>query len=355
VLEDGCLAGTEISDLCDPGLIKGTLGPKELRLRILDGGEFDLRGLETWDVQATAPLSCLGVVTVDSCETSSLYSTPFLFSISSTDHIGPCTANACGFCDCTGRIVGEIPTSVGTWSRSQTNLTFGVAPVPYCVTGDELWIGGNVNGATTVSYKFKKQSCTGTPIPCAQRTTEQCSHSGNCFIGTCKSAAGSAANCADATYEAACNLLQDCTWDPNGCSGTNTDMSCDFDNCDNEPGCSWGPPREFCGGQIALCSDHTADDSTTPGCSVHVCGSSLANFSDCRVLSASECPNAPGCTLNGTTCTGQAVCISQTDETICSKLTNCLASPYCDGVPTHTCSDLSLDECPNELGCRLEW
>ncbi len=352
VLEDACLAGNGLSS-CTSGVLRGTPGEMDLRLRILDGGQLEIRGSESWDIAATVQLSCLGISTVNACSRAELYSDALLFS--GWSNSTPCEANACGVCDCSGTLDAGVDGAFSYWSRQGTDLFFDNSyRVPYCVDGDELWLGGSSDGGTRVSYKFKKQSCAGTPIPCSERSADECDVDGYCSVGRCQAQTGTVPSCAKAFTETECGVLQGCTWDPEGCSGQ-APSSCDFETCGAVPGCAWGEPKARCGGEPTPCEGLEVADCGTPGCSVRVCGPNFGDISDCQVLTAAECAQAPGCTVSGTSCTGQALCAAQSDASICSKLVGCVPYSYCYGVPTRACSALTVEECPTQLGCRIEW
>ncbi len=238
LLEDACLAGSVASASCGDGLMKGMPGDNDLRLQLLDGGKAELLGRESWEIQAQLPLSCLQLTSVSGCSLTSFYPAPLLFTGSSS--IG-CQASGCGRCDCAGKFDGTVYYTEG-WTQKGTDLYFGSRRIPYCVQGDELWLGGETNdGAPKVAYKFKRQSCGPTPTPCSERTAEECSRHGDCVVGACIPKSGSVPGCADMLSEVECSTLQGCTWDPEGCSGT-AFRTCDLSICGELPGCEWREP-----------------------------------------------------------------------------------------------------------------
>jgi hypothetical protein len=231
--------------------------------------------------------------------------------------------------------------------------------VPYCVEGDTLWAGGVApDGTPKVAYQFRRKSCVGTPLPCAERPDDQCS--GDCTPGRCVTTAGGDADtCASfAADQEQCDVATGCHWDPGGCWGTASD-GCDLRNCDETPGCNWGTPQARCGGQIDSCFTRSvASCSDTSGCSARTCYNELMDDSvPCeRLTTSATCSQAPSCTWNGTGCTGVTRCGVQTDPDVCTTL-ECFTSavPLCGGYPTEQCTDFGVDNCHAEPGCRLEW
>jgi hypothetical protein len=231
--------------------------------------------------------------------------------------------------------------------------------VPYCVDGDVLWAGGvAANGTPKVAYQFVRKSCVGTPLPCAERQDDECGL--GCTPGRCVADAGGDPLICDelAADLNQCELTTGCRWDPAGCWGVGSEL-CNFDNCGETPGCSWGPPQARCGGQIASCYERGVPScSDTPGCSARTCYVERTDESaECAELTTSAaCTKAPGCTWSASGCAGVTRCSIQTDLDVCSTL-GCYTSevPICGGQPTQVCSDFGVDDCQDELGCRLEW
>lgn len=357
VLADSCLRGKDSSLGCERSLV-GTPGANDLRIRILDGGEVEMAGTELWTVEAKATVGCLSVSSVNSCKNEKLYVDPTLFSSFSRLE---CAANACGVCDCKGSATSVSGYETSNWTRQATELNLGSRIVPYCVKGDELWLGGgSYNGELRAAYKFKKKSCVGKPLACSLRTSENCAVDGTCNLGACKATGGgSTPRCAAAYSQEQCGVLQGCAWDASGCSGPGPEQ-CNIANCEKVPGCSWGDPVERCGGQALDCSSRnpTQDDCTGGGCSLTTCQASDTETVDCKKLTTTaDCMKAPGCTVNTesttSTCTGAARCTAQTDSNVCSKL-GCEVFPACVGT-TVQCSTLTLAKCHDVPGCRLEW
>jgi hypothetical protein len=354
VLEESCFGRTvsqSNGSTCRP-VLQGEDKGSDVRLRILDGGTLELFGHEDWQISAQVGLSCLAINTVKKCQFATYWPESLLFGSS-----GPakCQENACGVCDCEGAL-NSFPSqfSFDRWSRSGKTLQLGFISVPYCVKGDELWIGGSdSNGTAKVSYKFKKQSCQGTPLACSKRTPEQCVQGFSCSPGACHGASGSVPRCLTAGSESECSVLQGCEWDPDGCTGAPNDH-CEFASCGSEPGCTWGPPQQRCGGYPFPCEDRDVTQCSGGGCTPHVCQPNGVDYGSCQQLvNATDCGKAPGCTWASNVCTGSSLCAAQTDAAVCQKL-SCWPSAWCGGTP-NDCTTLSLDTCYDTPGCRIEW
>lgn len=354
VLVDSCFGTGSVSSGSCQETIEAKPGTSDLRLRLLDYGDMQVYGTEEWTVAAQESLGCMGLSSVYSCPNATYWDESLLFSSASAFS---CVANACGVCECGGKALGYLNNFFGfeRWSRSGNNLRLGSLTTPYCVKGDELWIGGQEVGSDSPkpSYKFKKRSCTGTPLPCSARTAEQCAF--GCSVGVCKATTGTLPRCATAFSEEDCGVVQGCTWDPDGCSGTAAE-SCQFENCGTEPGCTWGEPKARCGGTAISCEARDVNSCTGEGCEVRVCMANFSELGECPLLSATDCTKAPGCFVSTTTgaCTGQTYCTNQTDAAICSKLGTCFAGANCAGTPTE-CQTLTVEACQNVDGCRIEW
>ncbi len=334
-------------------LVQASPNGSDLRLRILDGGGFEFRGTERWSVTVSASLSCLLLDSVNECDGSTIGANPFMFS--SGGRLS-CKSNACGVCDCTGDLEGSHSLVKDSWSREGNVLRIGSERFPYCVKGDELWLGGGLDEDSPVgAYKFKKQSCTGTPVKsCAERGKDECLASLGCKIGSCQPLPFSTVTtCSSYLGQNSCDSSPECQWVYENCSGT---VECQFANCDSEPGCSWGPPKQHCGGMPQeYCGELDAKSCLVEhGCWLDTCTSSAAE--DCRHLNADECAKAPGCRAAdpqaSVKCIGNADCARQSDPAICAKLA-CQTTPFCDGQVD--CTSFSLDECHDHPGCRFEW
>jgi hypothetical protein len=324
-------------------------------MRILDGGSLEVYGTEDWSATSRISLGCNSLKSTASCTGAFFSADPLLFSYLPASR---CAASACGACDCASDAQKPVPDfyQYNQWHRDGTLLGLGNLNVGYCVQGDELWIGGPAGGLPKVSYKFKKQSCVGAPLPCASRTSTQCQAGLDCVLGACKpKGTVSAAHCAVAATANDCGVLQGCSWDPNTCTG-DASASCDFASCPAQPGCAWGPPTEKCGGDSS-CSNRDVTDCADLGCHVAICDQLNSPEVDCSsLLTTADCAKAPGCVSHSggaTPCTGTAQCTAQTDAATCLKL-GCQSGSFCDGDQT-ACSLLSLTDCDRIPGCQRQW
>ncbi len=359
VLEDACFSGRSADGTCQRS-IAGQAVDSRVRLQLLDGGWGRIYGQEDWDVSANLALSCLGLKSVNACAQKQYLSEALLFSYSPPM---ACTANACGSCDCDSHLNQTITAQSVNWTRDGNLLSVGLSnsSANYCVQGDELWVGGSTGaGKPKVSYKFKKMSCTGVPIPCADRTPAQCSTGNSCVVGRCKSSGSTGTHCAQADSQSSCNVLEGCSWDPTGCSAQLNNGEpppvCDFASCDSEPGCSWGPPTQKCGGDAWACNNLPMDQCAGHGCSVVSCQPNGSTLADCALITnKTDCAKASCCVVNasGPPCSGQTTCIAQTDTSVCNKL-NCYAETTCYGE-VDACSSLTPTACHDVLGCGIEW
>jgi hypothetical protein len=360
VLEQTCFNASSDGVGCAGAFIDAVPDAADLRLEILENEPIASKGSEGLEVTARVPLPCLGIESVERCSEVSFYASPLLYTLSQAL---TCQASECGHCECTDRVgayAGNGYSGSGKpWQPGSTTLAFGGMEVPYCVDGDTLWAGGmSADGTPKVAYQFRRKSCSGTPLPCAEREDDECA--GDCTPGRClPTADGDADTCAGfAADQPQCDLTAGCGWDPEGCWGTASER-CDFRNCVETPGCSWGPPQASCGGQIDNCfARSVVNCSDTPGCAPRTCYNELMDDSaPCeRLTTGAACSQAPGCTWNGTACSGVTRCGVQTDPDVCTSL-ECFTSevPICGGYPTQQCSDFGVDDCHTEPGCRLEW
>jgi hypothetical protein len=206
-----------------------------------------------------------------------------------------CVANGCGACDCDGHAYGYIGGGFYQWSRAANQITLGGFTTEYCVKGDVLWLGGkNGAGAPRAAYKFRKHSCVGTPVPCAERSQADCAKSSSCAVGHCASTSGLDAKCAAITWQPDCDIAEGCAWVPGGCTGT-TFETCDYDTCDLELGCSWGEPKQRCGGSPSRCQELDPAQCADAGCAM--VGESCVSVTQCAALSLADCHSEPGCRL----------------------------------------------------------
>lgn len=332
-----------------------------LRLEILENEAIVAKGSEHLKVTARVPLACLGIESVERCESADFYASPFLYALSRPL---PCAASACGHCECSAELeayAGNGYSGFGKpWEPGSTTLSFGSMEVPYCVDGDTLWAGGvSADGTPKAAYQFRRRSCVGVPLPCTERSEAECAVAEDCAVGRCVAlTASNAETCSGfVTSQDGCESTTGCNWETGGCWGS-ASKECDFRNCDQAPGCSWGPPRARCGGSPQSCYDRENEDcGDTPGCSVRTCHADGVDGSvPCAALAQSECSKASGCSWSGSSCGGVTGCSLQTDAAVCEAL-GCSPSPSprCGGYPTVECSALGVDECATEPGCRLEW
>jgi hypothetical protein len=303
-------------------------GQSQITVRFGDGGEFLATGRERWTVSSTVPLSCLGIESVNRCVDATFYPEMTLFNGTAG---GGCTANACGVCDCPSELEGYVGSFGYSWSRSGNQLKLGTVTVDYCVQGDVMWLGGKRDGLPKAAYKLSKHSCEGTPVPCSQRTPEQCSM-GSCSMGQCKGKNASQLGC-ESSGQNDCEVTVGCVWDPTGCYGDPIQSGCTTDTCDYELGCSWGPPKQRCAGEAQPCCTAIVADG------------------DCALLDSASCRKATGCQVTSTGCIGSASCPRQTDAAICTAL----GCDFRSGCTPTDCAALSVDACHTAPGCHVDW
>jgi len=357
VLEETCFGGGEIGAGCAGGSIEGKATVADLRLLILENESISAIGSEALDINASVPLACLGIESINRCVDAEFYAAPLLYSSSTPLK---CQPSPCGSCDCVGNVSGYAGyQATGTaWTPGSPTLSLGAVKVPYCVDGDSMWVGGDGSGdEPKVAYKLRRRSCVGKPQACAERAPDQCGS--DCSSGHCLPDGADPSNCAQFFDHDGCSLQAACHWQPGACWGTPSE-TCNFINCDTTPGCSWGAPQARCGGDPSPCYAHDVSDCNVQGCSVQTCeatdGSGIDPAISCAQLSAARCPTAPGCTWNGTACTGTTSCAKQTNSGLCDLL-GCISydTAFCGGAPEVSCSALSLENCASEPGCRQEW
>ena len=330
-LDDACFADTHVAEnsACEP-FLTAKPGKSTLMIKFSDGGQYSVGGQERWTVSSQVPLACLSIESVNRCVDATFYSEVTLFSESTP---GGCTANACGVCDCTTE-VDRYATGFGSnWSRAGNQLKLDSATVDYCVQGDTLWLGGKRDGVPKAAYKFSKHSCEGTPVPCSQRTPEQCTMSLACTVGQCKGKTAAQLGC-ESQSEEDCGVTEGCVWDPKGCYGDPIGQPCTIDNCDTELGCSWGAPKQRCAGEPRPCCTGIASES-----------------GDCALLDHASCSKGVGCQITSTGCIGQPSCSTQSDPTICGAM----GCAFPSGCKSTECSKLSVGDCHTIPGCYLDW
>jgi len=360
VFEDSCLIGENLGERCTGGGLRGSTRSTGMWVSFLDGGGFQGGGSTVWDLEAKLPLACLESNGIASCGAAPFFvrpTGPLLFD-STSAWLPSCEPTACGVCSCAGEAFEDFNFSRAGWAVVGDRLRLPTRNMPnlvgYCVDGDELWLGGSgQNDESKASYKFRRRSCAGTPVPCAERTLEQCALAGDCRVGRCRAANGNVPECADTVQEPLCESITGCVWDSEGCFGT-ASGTCDFATCDRTPGCTFGPPdAPRCTGQ-ASCWSFMPDACPEAGCSLRECAFQEVDSVSCASLDDATCAEAPGCTWNGTRCTGTTTC-SQQSETACRLLPTCYPLRHCGGTPTRTCDELSVEACHGLYGCTIEW
>jgi hypothetical protein len=301
------------------------------------------------------------LASADLCSSVAFNSDALLFSYTSAV---ACTASSCGECQCAAADVhGLTPFSLDMRPGRQVGnyLRSGPYTLPYCVKGDEMWIGGAaLNDTPKVSYKFRRHSCQGTTTPCASRTAAECDLGRGCGLGAClpvRPTQGS--TCEQWSDEVDCKLGPGCVWRPDICVGV-PQSTCDISDCGVHPGCAWGDPIAGCQGDsscgarpLPSCADAESH------CAIETfCQATITDNSDCRqITNAVDCAKAPGCVPHPSSpanpCTGRTSCSAQTDGAVCQQL-GCYASQICAGTTT-PCADLPAAQCTTMPGCYRSW
>lgn len=360
VLEETCASGSWSNSSGCERITSGTVEEADIRLRILDGGRLEFKAKEYVSLSSRVSLECINVSTVNFCPLAMSFKTPLLFAPGGQWN---CKGSPCGACDCEGTGNSFDERTFASWIRGEDGLTLafpGISShVPYCVEGDELWLGGpTADGTPRASYKFKKLSCHGKPTPCSERSLAECLEGDGCSVGVCvATTGGSPTRCAKAFSQTECGVLQGCQWDAKACGGQAPE-TCDFLTCEDQPGCSLGEPQQKCAGEPEPCEGRDLDQCDVPGCELRVCQPDFFDDVDCANLdSPDDCAKAPGCEVapdgSPTPCTGTTSCVAQTNPSICDEL-GCLRTQYCGGTPAR-CETLSLEDCHSVPGCNIEW
>jgi hypothetical protein len=352
LLETPCYAAFPYSDGVCNRFTEATPNNVDVRLRILEDGVFEVGGIEDWTTTTKMSLACASLFTTESCSNAKYAPNLLLFSPLPP---GTCTANACGVCDCTSR--GSSKSYLDHWTQVGNTLHFSTGTFPYCVQGDELWIGGSASdGSPRVSYKFKKQSCLGAPAACSSRSAANCEIGHDCLLGQCKATAGGGqAHCSTAFAQSDCSVLQGCTWNPNQCSGSASTV-CDLGSCGSQAGCTWGASQEKCVGD-AYCGSRALDQCNDLGCApAYSCVLTDSDDVDCSKLkTTAACALAPGCVSHPGApipCTGQTQCSNQTDGSACTSL-GCAYTAFCEGDNPTPCSQVPISDCVR-AGCTRQ-
>jgi hypothetical protein len=267
----------------------------------------------------------------------------------------------CGFCR--KRDTEPALNGVGTWTRSNTELTLQVGghtdSYLYCVDGDTMTLWSRL-GFRIVMERVQKS---GVPLACEDRDKKQCTTGNGCHLGMCfggdAGAPDASSGCSSAQLETACTNRVGCSWDPTPCAGS-PPRTCNLSDYDVVAGCQFFSPAAKCVGSPAPCVNktetackHTGGCTAQPGCS----GGSVSceNFGSCGY----PCTRVAGCTCNQGSnpgsCSGSATCEMQDYGACISHLfTNCQWVDYiCTGTPT-PCEKLQLPVCETTEGCRLD-
>jgi hypothetical protein len=354
VMDTGCLRGGVLDEDCRGGSIEGTPREATLRLSLDESGGLRVSGSEPWNILVRSPRACLSLEGAEPCDHGVLFTSALLFA--SSRSLVSCQLEVCGSCECSGWIDGANSAGILSWTAAANQLTltgrtFSDTTVPYCVQGDELWLGGgDTNGHTKVAYRFTKRSCTRTLPPCSERTFSECETTTDCGWGACLRSSDRSAYC-PAGDEDYC-VAPDCVWDPNQCGETGA-PGCDFHTCEATPGCELGPPVARCVGN-AWCGGFDVNQCFEPGCFVSDCAIRDYSTVSCEPLDAESCRLAQGCSFDDVSCLGTTRCWDQTNDEVCSRL-YCNPIEHCAGVPTRSCSELSVSDCATLPGCRVEW
>jgi hypothetical protein len=351
VLEDACASGSFDNGTCRETLT-GTPGDTRLRVLILTDGLFKVYGEEDWALSAMISPACFPVSSVESCPFAMVSWSAFLFAYASASF---CTPGECDQCACETKVSGKTDATIG-WTTAGTRISYGSGSLSaeYCVQGDTLWMGGtSSDGRPKVSYKFKRQSCAGRPVPCGERAAAECAQGDGCLTGSCKPVSGSEPTCDPQFGEQECSELEECTWDPDGCRGQAPE-TCTFETCDEAPGCTWGAPRERCAGYAWECNNRYWPECEGYGCTLDGCKAGTSDIIDCATLAAFDCERTEGCVVEDDgTCSGQSRCSLLTDGYVCERI-GCRVGNGCIGE-TVQCTELTPSMCTDVPGCRIEY
>lgn len=356
ILETGCLRGSGVAEGCQGGSLEGKVNNPTLRLSFTADSLLRVTGTDSWTLSAQAPRSCLGLTDAEPCTQGLFFTSPLLFVDSR--FVVTCQGQAGVQCACSNA-AEDVALTHYTWAAEDAQLSLNgslgavFATTPYCVQDDVLWLGGHdSDGQTFAAYKFRKHSCTPTEPPCDERTSDECQTTVDCQLGACIPAPGTTAFCESAGRDY-CEENPDCTWIPNKCASSGVEQ-CEFHHCEEQDGCALGPAVARCTG-VEWCGGSDVSKCDVPGCSVAACAPRFAiDAVDCEGIDPEDCELSPGCSFDGTLCTGLTHCTAQTDPDVCALL-NCLPQPYCAGRPTRSCASLSPGECSTQPGCQVTW
>ncbi len=201
-----------------------------------------------------------------------------------------CSEGGCSSCSCDNKGEGTITGEIG-WIRSDTRLSLGFQGTQnvfdYCVSDGTLTL--RAVGGSNATYRFKLGYGHGTPVPCTERTLDDCSP--GCRVGQCT---GSGATCSEAFFEFECTNRQDCTWDDSVCVGEAE--PCGLTDYGSVPGCEFTEGSFSCTGLPEPCSVNTTLEAcgAVEGCSWSA-GECSGTAQLCMYLPLETCEQSPGC------------------------------------------------------------
>lgn len=145
-----------------------------------------------------------------------------------------CTSS-CDICTCEGNWDrywnGTFVNNNGSWRRTETTLSFDLWDVmqeySYCISGDTLSLSNN-----QAYMEFERIVTLGTPMPCADRSVDECENGGGCYVGACVGDN----DCEGSRSESSCLTHSGCDWEENACSGT-AESRCSLNDYGVVPGC----------------------------------------------------------------------------------------------------------------------
>jgi hypothetical protein len=257
----------------------------------------------------------------------------------------------CDICACRGSNAERINESM-SWSRTTTTLSLelwnGPGTFDYCITDDLLELA--TPGAHMV---FERVNTFSQPVPCTERTLEQCLLGRGCRVGTCLGE-----GCETRTSESTCLTMQGCSWDASVCAGTGQ-RGCQLGDFGVVPGCDFVDRPLRCVGTPDTCDVQTdVTCGEVAGCELSDVGRCTGGSVDCATLIA--CP-VEDCSLSVGRCMGTAYCTRRTYQTLCERLNYDASDPdlctwinyTCTGTAT-PCEELTPEACASQPGCSVE-
>lgn len=254
-----------------------------------------------------------------------------------------CEALDCGLCRCSFR--GSSLAHGFTWTREGSALTLRTSEssetLDYCATDTAMV---HVNESGRLRYTLEKVYPMGVPEACDARTKETCEGAG-CSLGLCVGAG----NCDRASDEYVCLLYEDCTWEPETCSGV-ADESCELiDYVRGIPGCEILSGTPTCVGTAKACMSQ-------PGCTAVGCSIGPGCVGG-KYACVSGDNDVPGCACSSNGCTGSFRCDDISVSAVCGTAGESESCRWtkqaCIGTPT-ACSELTPDQCQKTAGCALQ-